>query len=837
MATPSITDDEIRGTVIPHLRGQFEHGTPILFTGAGFSLDAKNIAGDRLPTGGQLRDSLWGLCFPGEPVDHGTPPQDLYEYALIRHPKALTDLLKRCLTVDAESVPEYYSRTFSMPWHRCYTLNIDDLASATARKYQLPRTLKELSSLNDSIPVSGQSSTDALDVLHLNGDLSGIPDRVTFSLSQYSERLSRHDSHYIRLTAELVSHSFVFIGTQLEESPLWQHIELRRSKGGRGLRELRPRSYLVTPALNLARQALLAEYNVLWIPMTAEQFANEVLAALEDAAATGHRLLARNSGSFLSEADAVPDVGVLANAPHEPSDFLLGQEPIWADLQSGRAITRENDECVWGAVRPALGEKGYKGLVVVTGTAGSGKSTSLRRVALRLSAEGVRVGWVNVEDSISPRQLRRWMRSDGAQPVLAIDDADMYGQELVNLVREIATTPPYPLVIAAIRSGRIDHLLPPALLGDVPYQECAMPPLSDRDIDDLIEVLDREHRLGILTGKPRTQQRSLFRDQAGRQLLVAMIQATSGRRFEEKVMDELTDLGEDAGRIYGLICVASAFRFGLFKSEILIALGDQSNTALNSAEALLRRHLVRAAHDGSMWARHRTLAEVVRDKLEETGQIKDLITGLAFLAATKVRDDLSRSTREWRMLRAMINHDFLRRAVGLEVARNLYSYLENLLHWDYHYWLQRGSFEVEVGDLDLAENFLNSAKSLAPPNDPFIENERAYLYFSKAIAAPTTQTAQDLVKESVETLQYLIQRVGAQDAYPYHVLGSQGLAWARRGISNSQQKERFLRGLIAQVEDGCRKHPKASDLQQLLQDLRREQLEVAIPVQRAFPIM
>jgi len=359
-----------------------------------------------------------------------------------------------------------------------------------------------------------------------------------------------------------------------------------------------------------------------------------------------------------------------------------------------------------------------------------------------------------------------------------------------------------------------------------------MSPLTDGDIDDLIELLDREHRLGLLTGKPRAEQRRVFREQAGRQLLVAMIQATSGRRFEEKILDELTDLAQDdAARIYGLICVATAFRFGLAKDEVLVALGDQSNAVLNNIDNLMKRHVVRTSQDGQIWARHRVLAEVIREELEKTGQVAELVTGLAFLAATKVRPELPRSAREWRLLRAVINHDYLRRTVGVDRARNLFGYLENLLAWDHHYWLQRGSFEVEVGDLDLAENFLNSAKSLGPQNDPYIENERAYLAFSKAIAAPTTQVAKELVREATETLEYLISMVGERDAYPYHVLGSQGLAWARRGIASSQERERYLRGLISQVDDGCRHHPKAGDLRQLLNDLRKEQMHIAIPVQ------
>jgi hypothetical protein len=92
----------------------------------------------------------------------------------------------------------------------------------------------------------------------------------------------------------------------------------------------------------------------------------------------------------------------------------------------------------------------------------------------------------------------------------------------------------------------------------------------------LLDVLDRENRLGLLRGKLRNEQRAAFRDQAGRQLLVAMIQATSGRRFEEKAVDELVELGADA-RAYGLIAVASAYRFGLQRNEILLGLGESTN--------------------------------------------------------------------------------------------------------------------------------------------------------------------------------------------------------------------------------------------------------------------
>jgi hypothetical protein len=95
----------------------------------------------------------------------------------------------------------------------------------------------------------------SLEIMHLNGSLDEAPDGVTFSLAQYAQRLAGQDSIYRRLAAELVSSPFVFIGSPLDEPTLWQSIESRRWKGGRGQQELRPRSYLVSPSV-LSRKFL-----------------------------------------------------------------------------------------------------------------------------------------------------------------------------------------------------------------------------------------------------------------------------------------------------------------------------------------------------------------------------------------------------------------------------------------------------------------------------------------------------------------------------------------------------------------------------------------------------
>ena len=60
--------DELLGTLIPHLAGQFERGLPVLFSGAGLSLGANDISGKPVASGSEIRDALWKALFPREAV-------------------------------------------------------------------------------------------------------------------------------------------------------------------------------------------------------------------------------------------------------------------------------------------------------------------------------------------------------------------------------------------------------------------------------------------------------------------------------------------------------------------------------------------------------------------------------------------------------------------------------------------------------------------------------------------------------------------------------------------------------------------------------------------------
>jgi len=813
---------------IPYLTTQLETARAILFTGAGFSMTAKNVNGEPMPSAGRLKEELWKLCFPDAPFDSNSTLQSVYEAALMRNARETKELLTALLSVDGNSLPEWYSLFFKLPWFKCYTLNIDDLAQRLGNMVWLPRKIEPVSGVRDRVG-NTESDKDILRIVHLNGTIQDLPKDVTFSTTQYAERLARQEPVYTQLSAELLSHPFVFIGTTLDESLLWQHIQLRSTRGGSGLGEFRRKSFLVTPHLDKAREVALSQYNVEWIPMNAEHFATEVLSKLEGTIPKGINVISKRSAGVTDNESIIQEVSTLIGGPMSRTEFLLGTEPIWSDIQSGRAITRNSDDDLWNKVSDVRKGKGARGFVLVTGTAGSGKSTALMRIALHLSSDGTRVGWVDRDSEVSLRGIRRAFQNGTAPDVIVIDDADLLGIDLGPMLREICLNAPYPFFVLGIRSGRVDRILNPAQLGQTPSHEYTMPLLTDEDIAGLIDALTNDNKLGKLRGLTRIEQENALREKTGRELLVAMIEATSGLRFEEKAVKEYEELDEDKKRIYAIVATATALQFSLSKKDILIAVGRQDNAVLNALDQLVRRNIIltTGGAESSYRARHRVLGEIVERKLQSAGQLYDVIRGLLIVVATQVTPEMPRGAKPKRLLVRLINNSFLHRMLGPEQARNLYGELESHLNNESHYWLQRGVLEVEAGNLRLAKNWLDQAKGISP-DDNFVENEYALWEFRTALETPADLKSRELVDDACNALEHQIALNGKRYDSPYHILGSQCLAWVRRGLKQFEEQRDFLEYGTGRVKEGVQNHPTNDKLKSLLKEMEDEKLNLVL---------
>lgn len=619
------------------------------------------------------------------------------------------------------------------------------------------------------------------------------------------------------LAADLLAYPVVFVGTELRESLFWQYVALRDERGSRGVTEHRRRSYLVTPTLPPDRQRLLQAYNIAWVKATADEFADGVLQRLEEPAGRGH--MVRAAAAAPQEGVSLRPVAELAALPApQESEYLLGVQPTWNDIATGRAVERDFEG--------ELAVESDEGCLLVKGTAGAGTSTTLMRLALRAVAADRDVRWIDANHGFDARELSRVLRKHGQAFVLVIDDADTFGPPVAELAEDVATTTPGSLLILGMRSARADRVMRSWRADGKLRREVTVPLLEDSDIERLLGTLERHNQLGALKRLDHPARVERIRQECGRELLVAMIEATSGERFEIKAYEEFLDLVDEQRLIYAIVALASELRFVLGREEILMAADDISNTALYALERLVANRLLIATGDGYR-VRHRMVAELVVKGMRGDAIALAPYQGLVRAIAARHQPARPRS-REAKLVTALISHARVMRFFALDDARRLYASVENLLADDYHFWLQRGSMEVEAGNLSRAANYLQQAFA-GGEHDHKLQTEWAYYLLKSAHQNPRAGDAAEKAARGQEILLDQIERRGGDDSYPWHVYGAQMLGWLRRAPLPAAERQRQLGIVKDRVKEGARLHPHAEELRGLARDLQEEWLMTVIP--------
>ena len=75
---------------------------------------------------------------------------------------------------------------------------------------------------------------------------------------------------------------------------------------------------------------------------------------------------------------------LVAERPNINTEYLMGDEPQWADIVHGRAAERSAYEELDGLANSVLRYQQQNTALAITGTAGAGKSTALMRLCLEL---------------------------------------------------------------------------------------------------------------------------------------------------------------------------------------------------------------------------------------------------------------------------------------------------------------------------------------------------------------------------------------------------------------------------------------------------------------------
>jgi len=829
-----------------YLIRQLSNNQVILFLGSGFSFDAKNKLNENFPTGWMLGKKIWEfLKYDGDYDDTSLP--EMFQALLSKGIKKdyKNEFLENNLL--SSEIPEIYNQISKPYWFKIYTTNVDDIISKSFKRNN--KSIKELVYPIDQYAERDQS-LEQTQIVYLHGKLPCNPDDLIFSPQQYAKAQLTHEPLYGQFVYDYSTLPVIFIGTDLNE-PLFERYIVAR-EGRFGLKERRPKSFIILPSLSQVKaDNLRTNYNVHYVKGNTNDFLLW-LKSISSSLPEKNEILKKTFPNLLNIAEYAEISGIplktitqfarcFQRVPKEykpikeRSGFLIGTSPRWNDILSNYDIPRTITNDITNKIESHFDKKLTTQKIQVyciTGYAGSGKSTILKRLGITLSQQG-RTVFLSYSDYITRKDdIISVLSSINDRVVLMFDNSKNAISQLPNLINAFNTELKYPpIIILATRTNYIDTFDYYINEDIADISKFPIPNLDDDEINNLISKLEDNNLLGILSGMSKHKRIREFKNRANRQILIAMKEATNGRSFNDIIKDEFQSLQPKEVKNLS-ICLALNTELGFTNSkQDLVGFSESPKIeVLNYFETILQGTILNVGNNGRFMLRHKILADYFIKHCTTTEMLKDAYIRVLSVLAPELINRKGPS-RIFNLYKALINHKVLyRRFKGeIEMARDVYESISVYFKTDAHFWLQYGSLEVEGkgGDLLLAQNYISQAESLAPKSS-YVQTAKCNLFYKQAKSASSIDEAKEYKIQADELAQSLLLKFGKEEQIIFHIYCGGRYNYTSKWIKDRNEKKTELLELKSTIKTGLSYHPFSKKLKLISDAIERAYLHLGI---------
>jgi hypothetical protein len=530
-----------------------------------------------------------------------------------------------------------------------------------------------------------------------NGSIDEPENGLTFSPVEYGRRAAEQDVWYDHLVRDVSTHPTVFIGSELDEPLFWQYLALRQTRTKGSGKQL-PKSFSVCRQVSVVKKEVLSEFNIVPIEMTAEDFLRQL--AAEVGIVISRENLLRNLDPSLHEILALERAGVpteeielaeefysifrpvLSQPPKVGirSHFLLGSPPTWTDIFNELDAQREVNTSVHDAIIDELKNHGC-GLVVLTGAAGSGKTTIAKRASILVANEGYPVYYSTNLARLVPDRVVAYLRRFERRVVLVFDENADDLRRITELSDACEDLPYKPLHFVTMRTNEL-AVRRYLFQGIDDIKEIRVPDLSDTAIRAILQKLEENSLLGDLRKLTHEQQVDVFRTKAKKQILVAMREATRGKGFDEIIQDEYNQVKPNSAQLVYLIAAIPSMHHYFINRGQLIAAMDlaPSETAAIIDDTLSGILIPHENTSTRLQIRHPVIAEYVVMQLAPREFLaRAYILFLEILAHDLPKQKNRRASKAFRLYQRVISHQtihiiFLKQ---VNLCREIYESISN----------------------------------------------------------------------------------------------------------------------------------------------------------------
>ena len=456
--------------------------------------------------------------------------------------------------------------------------------------------------------------------------------------------------------------------------------------------------------------------------------------------------------------------------------FYRGFNPQWAAVERDLDVRRDIEDTILSdAILNDDGDMKCQ-FYAIKGHAGSGKSVLLQRIAWEAALSfGKLCLYLRPHGQLSFDSILELSRLVDERIYVFVDDVGEQAGQTLHFIEQARRASLPVTICAAERTNEWNMScedLDPYVTNDFEVRY-----LSPKEIDDLLQLLDKSRALFQLEHLSQEERKAAFVDRAGRQLLVALHEATLGKPFEDIIADEFNEIQPDHARLMYLgISFLNRFevpvRAGLVSRIYGVRFTDFQERFFQPLEGLVFSRYDYRTRDYVYETRHPHIAEIVVSRaLREANDKRDAY--MQIIGAMNI--DYTADRRAYRKL--VRGRTLLREFVDHQIADAIYTVARTKVGEDAYLLHQMAIYEMNRsnGNLNKAAQYLTKAKALQP-HDSTIAHSLAELQLRRAENAPSELEFRKHLKEA----QQLANSLNSKDSHGFHTLAKSHLAQLRR---------------------------------------------------------
>jgi energy-coupling factor transporter ATP-binding protein EcfA2 len=761
-----------------HIKQSLLRGRLVLLLGAGASYGSKTANGNNVPLGAETAELLAekiGVKKCKEPLS------DVYNVVK-------ETIGEHQLHVEMESLFKHttptpnYIEILKYPLFRIYSLNIDDAMEKAASHH---RALKFNVRLRNDKIIEPDQLFQSLDYIKLNGDINRVSDGFIFSSQEYAKGSATSPLWYEEVARDFTKYTFLFIGTELNE-PLFHHMVESYSAKSHSADFT---SYLLTPSINPIRKASLKASKVEHIEGTMTDFVSWLKSEFDNPPTALDVLwnTRPSTAAMLSDnglKDQTRHIDVLSNITpiHRSSlsllekskslsgfnEFYKGFKPTWQDILEGVPALLTNTSSIYKIFESTPLPLS---LYLVTGSAGCGKSTTLKQLALHLSdSTNSNVYFVEEYTKTLNKVVEELDERNSSPYYLFFDRIGDFASQLSDIISKSKS---FKAIFISAENPQSWIRRIKEHLSDKLTKQIDISNIKDQDADKILEKIERYGYWTRLSKLSRKNRRLELLQRSKKQLLIGLMEATSGEGYISIIKKDYAAIENEAQR-YLLILAGFATKERVVANEATLSralnfLGLESNVYFISTflEGILKYS------NGNVTTRHKVYIDNLFERHVPIADIHKAI--MAYLKAFTVYDfpiAIKIAKSEMSIYKSLVNAKSLNKLFhgNQELVLSIYATYEKEFEKEGLYLMQYGLALRMFGRDDEALEKLKIAH-IAYPENPQVEHSLAQQKLIIACKIDDENYAMMLLGEAEAVLKRL-DRAGIQiyDTYPITAL-------------------------------------------------------------------